>query len=365
MDDSLRALLRPELSTLSSYVPASPQGIVARLDANEAPPTEAPEVRDAVARAVARTPLERYPDARAAELREAITLRTGARAEDLLIGTGSDEVIALIVNAFARPRPNMPQAVVLAPTPTFVMYRETSRGHGLAAREIPLDAQWDLDVTAMRRGIEMFEPSVLFLATPNNPTANRMSTDRIEAVIEAAKGAFVIVDEAYIDYARGPSLRSLRARYANVGILRTLSKIGLAALRVGWLDADAELVREIDKVRQPYNVSAVSQAAAAAVLREAWGPVEAQVARVVAERGRVAAALAAMSGVDVAPSDANFLWVKTERPAADVYGALVARGVLVRSFHASGGRLAKQLRITIGAPHDNDRLVAAMRECAG
>jgi histidinol-phosphate aminotransferase len=136
---------------------------------------------------------------------------------------------------------------------------------------------------------------------------------------------------------------------------------GLAALRVGWLEADAELVAEIDKGRQPYNVSATSQAGAAAVLGEAWGAVEDEVKRVLAERARMAAEIAKLPGFTVAPSDANFLWVKTERPAHEVVLGLAARGVLVKSFHAAGGRMAHQMRVTVGTEGETGLLLEAMR----
>ena len=359
----LAALLRPELAEMASYVPHDPPGIAVRLDANEAPGPVPEEVQEVVARAIACVPLERYPDARAAALKEAIGARTGAKVEDLLIGTGSDEVISLILNALAHPRPKSPQAVVLSPTPTFVMYRVTARGHGVKAMEVPLDASWDLDVSAMKRAIATTEPSVVFVASPKNPTGNRMTEGRLAAVIEAAAGAFVVLDEAYVDYA-GASLREWRARYPHLGILRTLSKIGLAALRVGWLEADPGLVREIDKTRQPFNVSATSQAGATAALTEAWPRVQARVAEVVRERARVSAELARIPGFSVTPSDANFVWVRTERPAREVFDGLVQRGILVRSFHAVGGRLGQQLRVTIGAARDNERLLDAMKECA-
>jgi histidinol-phosphate aminotransferase len=332
-----------------------------RLDANEAPPHPSPRLRDLVARAVAATAMERYPDARARELRARLAERTGARAEEILVGTGSDEVIAFLLAAMARPRPRAPAAVVLAPTPTFVMYRVSSRTHGLRPVEVPLDASWDLDVGAVLRAVEMMSPNVVFIASPNNPTGNRMSADRIEAVIRGAADALVIVDEAYVDYA-GESLRGWRSRFPNLGILRTLSKIGLAALRLGWLEADEALVREVDKVRQPYNVSATSQAAAAAVLAEGWEDVQAHVAQVVRERERVAGALRRLPGVDVPPSDANFLWVATAKPAAQVMEELLARGVLVRSFHAAGGRMAQRLRVTIGTPAENDAFLAAIEQ---
>jgi histidinol-phosphate aminotransferase len=358
------SLLRPELADLAAYVPAGAEGIRAKLDANEAPPNPSARVREAVARAVGRTALERYPDATAGELKAALAERTGARPQDLLVGNGSDEVISLLLTALARPRERATHVVVLVPTPTFVMFRVTSRAHGLRPVEVPLDAAWNLDVGAMTRAIEMMRPSVVCVASPNNPTGNRVSEDRLRALLAAAGDALVVLDEAYVDFAGG-SLRHWRAEYPRLGVMRTLSKVGLAALRIGWLEADEGLVRELDKARQPFNVPATSQAAAAAVLREAWDDVQAHVASVVQERERVAAALREVPGLDVTPSQANFVWVGTPVPAAAAYEALRARGVLVRSFHASGGRLANRLRITIGTPAENDALLEALPRAVG
>ncbi|MDB4934865.1 MAG: Histidinol-phosphate aminotransferase [Labilithrix sp.] len=397
--ESLGQLLRPELAELVAYVPHDPPGIEVKLDANEAPPVSA-AVREVVARAVAGVALERYPDPRALRLKEAIAKRTGAKVDDLLVGTGSDEAIALVTNAMAWPRRRNTQAVVLTPTPTFVMYRITARGHGVKPVEVPLDASWDLDVGMTKKAIAMMQPSVVFVASPNNPTGNRMSVDRLEEIVKAAGGtaspgtgtgtagtgtsekaktamaammlsatgteggegsAFVIVDEAYVDYSgKDASVRGWRARYPHLGILRTVSKIGLAALRVGWLEADAGLVAEIDKTRQPFNVSATSQAAAAAVLEDAWDEVQAGVARVVAAREKLAAAIAQLEGFVVTPSAANFLWVKTPIPSEKAVAHLAADGILVRSFHKSGGRLGSQLRITIGDDAQHERLLASL-----
>jgi histidinol-phosphate aminotransferase len=391
-------LLRPELADLTAYVPEEPPGIEVKLDANEAPPcSEA--VRTVVSRALATVALERYPDPRALRLKEAIAKRTGAKVEDLLVGTGSDEAIALVTNALSWPRRRNTQGVVLTPTPTFVMYRVTARGHGMKPVEVPLDAAWDLDVSMTKKAIALMQPSVVFVASPNNPTGNRMSLDRLEEIVraagagggavdetttrtstsekartafaemmltakgtdEGAGGAFVIVDEAYIDYSgEGTSVRGWRERHPHLGILRSLSKIGLAALRVGWLEADAGLVAEIDKTRLPFNVSATSQIAAAAVLEEAWDEVQAGVARVVAAREKLGAAIGALEGFVVTPSAANFLWVKTPIPSERVFQHLVRDGVLVRSFHKSGGRLGSQLRITIGTDAQHHRLLTSL-----
>jgi histidinol-phosphate aminotransferase len=334
-----------------------------RLDANEASPHRSTRVRDVVASALASAALERYPDARARELKARIAQRTGARAEEIIVGTGSDEIIAVLLAAIGRPRAGA-RPVMLAPTPTFVMYRVTARVHGYTPIEVPLDAKWDLDVAGILRAVEMTRPNVLFIASPNNPTGNRMSDDRISTILEATRDALVVVDEAYIDYA-GESLRSWRARFPNLAVMRTLSKVGFAALRVGWLEGDEGFVREVDKARQPFNVSATSLAAAAAVLSDAWDEVRAHVDTIVRERERVAAALREVPGVDVAPSSANFLWIGTPLPAAAIHDALIARGVLVRSFHAVGGRLANRLRVTIGTAGENDRFLGALTAVLG
>jgi histidinol-phosphate aminotransferase len=394
--ESVGQLLRPELAELVAYVPHDPPGIEVRLDANEAPPCS-PHVREVVARAIASVALERYPDPRALRLKEAIALRTGARPADLLIGTGSDEVIALVANALAWPRRRNTQGVILTPTPTFVMYRITARAHGLKPVEVPLDASWDLDVAMTKKAIAMMQPSIVFVASPNNPTGNRMSADRLEEIVKAAGGvggsgtgtgtgeretaksamaamllsatgteggdggALAIVDEAYVDYSGpGASVRGWRERYPHLGILRTLSKVGLAALRVGWLEADAGLIGEIDKTRQPFNVSATSQVAAAAVLEEAWDDLQAGVARVVAAREALASAISALDGFVVTPSAANFVWVKTPIPSEKVFEFLAKDGILVRSFHKVGGRLGAQLRITVGDDAQHERLLASL-----
>jgi len=356
-----RALLRPELAELSAYVPAHAPGAVIRLDANEAPPSGSRRVRDVVTRALAAVSLERYPDARASELKARIAERTGARPDELIVGTGSDEIIAIVLAAMARARAKAAQPVVVTMTPTFTMYRVTARVHGYTPIEVPLDGGWDLDVGAILRAVEMTRPNVLFVASPNNPTGNRVNDDRLGAILEATRETLVVLDEAYVDYA-GASLRSWRTRFPNLAVMRTLSKVGFAGLRIGWLEGDAGLVREIDKARHPFNVSATSLATAAAILSEAWDEVRAHVAAILRERERVISALADVPGVDVPPSHANFLWLGTRCPAGVVQEALLERGVLVRSFHGSGGRLANRLRVTIGAPDENDSFLSALQE---
>jgi len=354
------SILRAELGEMAAYQPAQGSYDV-RLDANESPPLLCSEARAALSRALAPETFNRYPDPRATELRQAIADRVGASPDEILAGVGTDEVIALLLSALDRPRPGSDAPAMLTISPTFVMYRHSARTRGYRVVEVPLDAAWDLDVNAMRRAIAFARPNLIFLASPNNPTGALLSRDRVEAVIAAAEDALVIVDEAYVDFARGSQL-DLRAAYPNVAVLRTLSKIGLAALRVGWMIGPADLVREVDKLRQPYNLPEPSQRGAVFALRELGAELAAARDRVVAERARLAAGLSAL-GCGVAASDANFLWVETRRPAVEVYGALAARGVLVRSFHTTGGRLAHRIRITVGLPEENDRLLSEMALC--
>jgi len=208
----LSDLLRPELQDLRPYVPHDPPGIHAKLDANEAPPTRSGEIRDAVERAVSRVALERYPDPRALRLKEAIARRTGADPACLLLGSGSDEVIGLCYTALGRARGTNPQPVVLTTTPTFMMYRFTARTHGYKPVEVALDAEWDLDLASMKRALEMMRPNVVFIASPNNPTGNRMREERLRELVQASVESLTVIDEAYVDYAgQGASLRAWRS----------------------------------------------------------------------------------------------------------------------------------------------------------
>ncbi len=362
----LRAIFRDELADLAPYVPKSPPGVEVRLDANEAPPCAAPELREALRAAAAELRLERYPDPRATELRALLAARYGCAPDDLVCGTGSDEVISIVATACARRRERLPQPVVLTPTPTFVMYRVTSRAHGYKVVEVPLDRAWQVEVPVMVRAIEMMTPNVVYVATPNNPTGVREPIETLRAVATAAEaiGALFVIDEAYGEFAN-ESAAALRREFTNVGVLRTLSKIGLAALRVGTLEASTEVVSMLERARQPFNMDALAQAAAVRILRDAGAALEAHVAAIRAERTRVFTELRAMDRLDVVPSEANFHWVRTARPAGEVWDELVAAGILVRSFHERGGRLAHMLRVTVGTAAENDRFLGAIRRCAG
>jgi histidinol-phosphate aminotransferase len=360
-DLELSALLRPELAELKAYVPEL-ESFRVRLDANEAPPGFSSAARQQLLQVCAETAWERYPDATARELRAAIAAHCGVSMEEVLVGVGSDELIALLLTALNRPKRRPPPTMVTV-TPTFVMYKMSARVRGFGVVEVPLDNGWDIAESALIKALEIAEPNLVFIASPNNPTGTMAAPDRLLRVIEAARNAVVVVDEAYVDYA-GRNQLELRERYPQLVVLRTLSKIGLASLRIGWLLARPELVRELDKVRLPYNICSVSQRLGTLVLRDLRHEIESTCRSVVSERGRLTQELARMVRVKVTPSEANFLWIWTERPALEVFQGLCQRGVLVRTFHQHGGRLGHQLRVTVGTPEENDAFLAALREVA-
>lgn len=361
-DTRFAPLLRPELAALHAYAPAK-AGAAIRLDANESPHTLPAEARARLGAALAETALHRYPDVRATALREQIAARENVHPDQIVLGCGSDEVIALILTAFSRPRAGRAKVSVLFPDPSFVMFRLSALAQGHSPVPVALDEAWDLDVPAMTDAIAHHAPHAIFLPSPNNPTGNLFARDRIAAVIAAAPDALVVLDEAYGPFSGVRYDAEMSSNPHHVARLQTLSKLGLAAARVGWAILPRALAREVDKVRQPYNLNALSQTAASLCLGELAPFFDEAVRAIVAERARLAAAMAAMPGVTVSPSAANFLWVEVPGDGAEVYRRLVARGIVVRSFHASGGRLANRLRITVGTAEENDALLSALPAC--
>jgi histidinol-phosphate aminotransferase len=335
-----------------------------KLDANESPFPLPAEAQERLARALSSVELHRYPDPRATALREALCARLGGHPGELVLGSGSDEVIALLMTALGRPPAGAPQATVLFPEPTFVMFGITARVHGLSPVAVPLGPRWELDVEAMCEAITRSRPNLVFLASPNNPTGNAFDEGAVRAVVAAAEGSLVVVDEAYGAFS-GKTLRGLRERYAHVAVLGTLSKIGLAAARVGWIQMHPDLVREVDKVRQPFNLNGLSQAAAVLALTDLWPMVEDQVRQVVEGRSQLEAALDALPGLSVWPSDANFLLIRVDGARAAAWAAALRQaGIAVRHFGEGAGRLAGHIRVTVGTPEENRRLVEELASLA-
>jgi histidinol-phosphate aminotransferase len=353
------ALVKSTLGPLSAYKPFA-KSFPAKLDANESPWPLPAEARARVAELVANIDLHRYPDAGAHGLRDVLAKRLGADPDALVLGVGSDEALAMLMRALSEPRTGQQRPVVLVPEPSFVMYAMRAVVEDCEPVTVPLDAQFQLDVPAMLAAIARTRPNLIFLATPNNPTGNAFRDADIVRIIEAAPDALVIIDEAYGAFA-GRTLRSLSSRYDNVAMMGTLSKIGLAALRVGWVELPRKLAEHVEKVRQPYNLNALSQAVAELALTELWPVLEQQVADIRGERTRLGAGLRGLDKLTVFPSDANFFLVRFAGDSEALARDLLARGISVRAFKGSAA-LAGHLRITVGTPAEDDMLLSALRE---
>jgi len=357
MTPELAALVREELAGLSKYEIPHPPAIRAKLDANESPWPLPPAVAADLSRHLAEVPLHRYPDGGAAGLRAVFARMLGRAPDSLVFGNGSDELIALLVTAFARPRAGQARARIAYPWPSFVVYRIATLAQGCEPVEIPLRPDFEFDRDATDRALAEMRPNVLFLALPNNPTGTLWPRAELERLLARHPDMIIVADEAYLAYS-GQEHLDLQGGHANLVVLQTLSKIGMAALRVGILVAEPTLAREVDKIRPPYNLGALNQAAAAYLLERHRDVLAEQAARVVVERERLVAALARIPGLTVFPTRANLVLVRTEGATA-LWQRLAERGVLVRNFDRPGP-LAGCLRITVGTPEENDLLLSAL-----
>ena len=344
----------PLRGSVAYHVPQPPD-VRAKLDANELPYALPAELRARLGAALAEVPLERYPDPNARSLRSVVANQLGVRPDQLVFGNGSDETIAMLVAAFAGP--------ILYPTPTFVFYRLAATARGVPAIEVPLDARFELDEAAIERAIEAHRPSVVFLALPNNPNGTLWRMDFALELAARHRDIAIVSDEAYFAYSGRTNLPHLAA-HPNLIVMRTLSKIGMAGVRLGFTVSSAAIAAVLEKVRPPYNVSSLDQRAALVLVTEAREWCAARAAEIVAERGRLAAAIAALPDVEVFASEANLLLVRFPH-ATQVWQGLADRGLLVRNFDRPGP-LAGCLRITVGTPEENGWVIAALAElCAG
>ncbi len=363
--NDLPRIVREELGKLQRYEIPHPENIHVRLDANESPYPLPPELVRALGERLARVELNRYPDGDARELRQVIARHASVPAGQLVFGNGSDELITLLVSAFARPRMNAPdnRARIAYATPSFVVYRIATLGAGAVPAEMILDEEFELSGRAVDAAFAPVRPNVVFFARPNNPTGTLWSRELIVSVAEEYTDTLVVCDEAYFDYA-GETLLTEQARLPNLVIMRTLSKIGLAALRCGYLIAHPTVVHELEKIRPPYNVGALSQAAATFLVGEHATVLRSHIDAVISERERLFAALGATPGVKAFPSRANLICFRVgeagDGKATGMWTKLAARGVLVRNLDKPGP-LAGCLRVTVGTPGENNMFIEALR----
>jgi histidinol-phosphate aminotransferase len=350
LQERITACVRPEIRALNAYhVPAA--GDYVKLDAMENPYRWPPEVVERWLAALREVELNRYPDPQAtalkARLRETMDVPDGM---DVLLGNGSDELIQVIATALGNPG-----SAVLAPEPSFVMYRMIATYAGMEYVGVPLADDFGLDMAAMTEAIETHRPAVIFLAYPNNPTGNLFDTADIEAVLRMAPG-LVVVDEAYHAFA-GASFMARLAEFDNLVVMRTVSKIGLAGLRLGFLAGRPEWLGEFDKVRLPYNINVLTQVSACFALDNA-AVLDEQTALIRRDRDDLAARLASLPGVEVFPSAANFLLFRVAPGrATPIFEGLREGGVLIKNLAAAGGALDDCLRVTVGTPEENARFL--------
>lgn len=361
---SIADLVTRGLRGMAAYHVPRPEGVRAKLDANELPFALPDDVAAALGRELATVPLHRYPEADPSALRAWVARDLDVPPSSLVFGNGSDELIALLCAAFGEPRPGRTRATVLYPDPSFVVYRIAALGHGLDPIEVPLDDDMQLDFELVDDAMRGGRPNVAFFALPNNPTGTLWSPERVAQLAAAHPDTLVVSDEAYLQYGGRTLVRHL-ADLPNLIIMRTLSKMGLAGLRVGFVAASTGVVRELEKVRPPYNLGALNQRAALWLLEHQRAWLLARCADVVAERTRLSAALAALPDVRVFDSHANLVLVRIGKAgdgrAGRVWKALAERGILVRNFDRPGP-LAGCLRITPGTPAENDLLLGALAE---
>jgi histidinol-phosphate aminotransferase len=350
-NDKIQHWVRPEIRALAAYhVPDASDYI--KLDAMENPyhwPDAMVEEWLGVLRDVS---LNRYPDPSPAKLKKSLGEAMGVPAgQDVLLGNGSDELIQMIALTLAQPG-----RVILAPEPSFVMYKMIATFTGMDYVGVPLGEAFELDVEAMLAAIEEHQPAVVFLAYPNNPTGNLFEREAMRAVIEASPG-LVVVDEAYHAFA-GDSFMGELGKYDNLVVMRTVSKMGLAGLRLGLLAGPSEWLSEFDKTRLPYNINVLTQVSAEFALthREV---LDQQTQQICADREEIMAALQAMDGVQPFASRANFILFRVDAANA-VFAALKEQGVLIKNMGASDGPLANCLRVTVGTAEENAAFLIAL-----
>jgi histidinol-phosphate aminotransferase len=299
--------------------------------------------------------LNRYPAERIDTLRAALAheakLPEGCA---LMLGNGSDELISLLTLAL-----DVPGNVILAPLPGFVMYELSARLQGVRFVGVPTTADFELDRDAMLAAIAEHQPALIWLAYPNNPTANLWDDATIDAIIDAAPG-LVVMDEAYQPFAARDSMERLR-RHPHVLVMRTLSKFGLAGVRIGYLMGRSALIGELDKLRPPFNVSVLNCEAALFALEHAEEYAR-QAQAIRSERERIQSELAVIPGVHPFPSEANMVLVRVPAPGPTaIFQAMKAHGVLIKNVSGLHPLLADCLRITVGTPEENTAMLSAFR----
>ncbi len=339
----LNKFIKPQIKKIKAYsVEDFPCRI--KLDANESPYSFRINQN-----ALKQLQTNRYPDPEAKELRRLLAKQWKVRAENILHGNGSDELIYYIITTFRGP--------VLFPYPTFSMYDIISRAAGEKVISVPLNRDFDLDLDSILKSIKTQKPGIIFLSSPNNPTGNSFSRDKILKTIKSSKG-IVIVDEAYQPFSKSKSLIPEISGHKNLIILRSLSKIGLAALRLGFMIANNEIIKEVSKVRLPFNISSTSQALAIDIMTNTK-ILKKRLEIIKSEKDRLYRELLKIDGITPYPSEANFILIRVKN-AKKVFKSLIKDGILIRDI---SNTLNNCIRVTVGKPGENRMFLKSLRSC--
>jgi histidinol-phosphate aminotransferase len=355
LDRRLKKVIRQDVQSMHGYAIQPSAGLV-KLDAMENPFRLPPALQRELGERLGQVALNRYPAQRVADVVAALTAFVQVPAGcKLMLGNGSDELINLIAMAC-----DVPGNSVLAPLPGFVMYEMSAKLQGLKFIGVPLTADFELDETAMLAAIEEHRPAITYLAYPNNPTANLFDDGVISAIVAAvgAQDGLVVFDEAYQPFSSRSWMQRVAA-HPHVLVMRTLSKFGLAGVRLGYMVGATALIDEIDKVRPPYNVSVLNAEATLFALEHA-DEFARQAAVLRSERARLMAALSDLPGVKPFPSEANMILVRVPDSKACFEG-MKARGVLVKNVAALHPLLANCVRLTVGTPEENTLMIDALK----
>jgi histidinol-phosphate aminotransferase len=347
--------IRQDVQSMHAYAIQDSAGMV-KLDAMENPHRLPADLQKALGERLGALAFNRYPGERVNELRHALAAYAGMpEGFDIMLGNGSDELISLLAMAC-----DVPGASILSPLPGFVMYAMSAQLQGLAFHGVPLTADFELDEAAMLAAIAEHKPSIVYLAYPNNPTGNLWNDDTIEKIVlaQGAQGGLVVMDEAYQPFASRSYIDRI-THHSHVLLMRTLSKFGLAGVRLGYMIAPKALVAEIDKVRPPYNISVLNYECALFALEHAE-VFAAQAQDLRQERTRLLQALTALPGVQPFPSEANMILARVP-DAAKTFDGLKAQGVLIKNISKMHPLLANCLRLTVGTAAENDQLLAALK----
>ena len=362
------ARIRPDVRAMHSYVVQPSTGML-KMDAMENPFRLPAHLQAALGQRLGAVALNRYPGDRIGDLKAALAQYAGMpEGYGIVLGNDSDELITLLALACAQPVDKDgrgQRATMLAPMPGFVMYPLSAQLQGLEFVGVPLTPDFELDEPAMLAAIAQHRPAITYIAYPNNPTATLWDEGAVQRIIDAvgAQGGIVAVDEAYQPFASRTWLTRMQAepaRNAHVLLMRTLSKFGLAGVRLGYMLGQPALVAEIDKVRPPYNVSVLNGEAALFALEHA-DVFAAQAAELVAQRTVLVNALRQMPGIEKCwDSEANMVLVRVA-DSARAYEGMKARKVLVKNVSTMHPLLHNCLRLTVGNAQDNATMLAALQ----